>query len=104
MGLAERRKQRQEERERREEVQKIVREEAAAGGDPKAVRQRIRDRVNARFSGKPGINPVIMGLLLQLAMAIFMEWWNSRKQKDDDAPKLALEDLDDDDLEASDLC
>lgn len=90
----------------REEVRRIVAEESeAANGDKKLARRRIRERLKARFEGKPGINPIIMSLLLQLAMAIFMEWWNSRNQTD----QITYEDVDDDSdfdgfLESTELC
>lgn len=96
-------------RKHRKEVQDIVREEAEqSGGDAKVARRRIRERLRARFGGQPGINPIIMSLLLQLAMALFMEWWNSRKDKPERVA-LSLDDLDDDDdfeglAEASELC
>lgn len=61
-----------------------VREEAVAawnetGGDKERAIARVRERVHARFNGKPGISEVVLSLLIQIAIQLLLEWWNNRQ-------------------------
>jgi hypothetical protein len=52
-----------------------------AKGDKDKARELARTRLRARFEGRVGFSPIVWSLIIQLALQLILEWYNSKNSE-----------------------